>query len=182
MLLDLSERPAAARQLAIQTWDLWSSLAAEYPRAESLSAVIARYRPAPNHGYDHERATIEFESQPLIRAFRDGHPVGGRDRSTYSNEFVFYPSLLMEFVGDWEQFADSVVEQGLGAGGVLTLDGWWIDPEGEAYHGMCASSSCAHAPHPQADAVRQAGNPQAKHRLLVDLPGDVLIVQLHGHF
>ncbi len=81
-----------------------------------------------------------------------------------------------------EAFADAVVEPKAGAGGVLTLDGWWIDPDGEAYHGACASSSCPHGPHPYAEAVHRVGAREAKLKYLQDLTSDVILVQVHGHY
>ena len=40
-----------------------------------------------------------------------------------------------------------------GAGSLLTLDGWWIKPDGEPYHGGYASSSRRCSPHPCVEAV-----------------------------
>jgi hypothetical protein len=181
-LLDLSERPACPRALAMQTWDVWQALSDRHPPPQTMSQIADRYRKSPRHGYDIEAVAAEFESQPLIQAFKRAHPVGGRDRLVYSNEFVFHPNVLIQdAAGGREAFADANVRAADGAGSLLTLDGWWVEPDGEAYHGACASSSCPHGPHPYAEAVLRFGAPEAKLRYLRELPGDVVIVQVHGH-
>jgi hypothetical protein len=181
-LLDLSERPASPRALAMQTWDVWQALSDRYPPAQTMSQIADRYQKSPRHGYDLAAVTAEFESQPLLQAFKRAHPVGGRDRLAYSDEFVFRPdTLIRHAVGGREAFADAVVGWKAGAGSLLTLDGWWVEPDGEAYHDECASSSCPHGPHPYAEAVLRLGAPEAKPRYLRELPGDVIVVQVHGH-
>jgi hypothetical protein len=147
-----------------------------------MSQIADRDRKSPRHGFDFEAVRTEFESQPLVAAFKKAHPVGGRDRRAYSDEFVFHPdALIRHAAGGREAFADAVVRRKTGAGSLLTLDGWWIEPDGEAYHGECASSSCAHGPHAYAEAVLRLGAPEAKPGYLRELPGDVIVVQVHGH-
>lgn len=181
-LLDLSERPASPRALAIQTWEVWQALSDRYPPAQTLSQIADRYQKSPRRGYDLEAVKAEFESQPMVQAFKRAHPVGGRDRLVYSNEFVFHPDVLIRHAaGGREAFADAAVASKEGAGSLLTLDGWWVEPDGEAYHGACASSSCPHGPHPYAEAVLRLGADEAKPRYLRELPGDVIIAQVHGH-
>ena len=181
-MLDLGERPACPRALAMQTWDVWRELSDRYPPAQTSSQIADLHRPSRSHGFDREAVTAEFENQPLIRAFRQAHPVGGRDRRVYSDEWVFRPNhLILHAAGGREAFADAVVGPRFGAGPLLTLDGWWIGPDGEAYHGACASSSCPHGPHPYAESVHRLGGGAAKAEYLRDLPGDVVIVQVHGH-
>ena len=181
-LLDLGDQPACPRALAMQTWDVWQDLSDRYPPAHMMSQIADRHRISPHHFYDLEAVKAEFESQPLVAAFKQAHPIGGRDRLAYSDEFVFHPdTLIRHAVGGREAFADAVVGPKAGAGSLLTLDGWWVEPDGEAYHGECASSSCPHGPHPYAEAVLRFGAPEAKTRYLRELPGDVMIVQVHGH-
>ena len=128
-----------------------TALSDRYPPAQTMSQIADRYQKSPRHGYDLAAVTADFESQPLLQAFKRAHLIGGRDRFAYSNEFVFHPdTLIRHAVGGREAFADAVIRAKAGAGSLLTLDGWWIEPDGEAYHGRCASSSCPHRPHPYA--------------------------------
>lgn len=181
-LLDLDDRPEAPRALATQIWDVWQDLAGHYPPAQTLSRIVDRYRDSPRHGFDSKAVKAEFESQPLVEAFKKAHPVGGRDRRAYSDEFIFHPDALIRYAaGGREAFADAVVRPKAGAGSLLTLDGWWVEPDGAAYHGECAGRSCPHGPHPYAEAVLRLGAPEAKPRYLRELPGDVILVQVHGH-
>jgi hypothetical protein len=181
-LLDLSDRPACLRALAMQTWDVWQSLSDRLPPALTMSQIADRYRISPRHGYDYKAAEAEFASQPLVHAFKQAHPVGGRDRLVYSDEFVFHPDVMIRCAADGrEAFVDAAAGPKVGAGSLLTLDGWWVEPDGEAYHGECVSSSCSHGPHPYAESVLQFGAPEAKLRYLRELPGDVIVVQVHGH-
>lgn len=166
----------------MQTWDVWQALSDRYPPAQTLSQITDRYRKSPRHGFDSEAVTAEFESQPLIRAFKQAHPVGGRDRLAYSDDFVFHPDGLLRNVGGREAFLDEIARPKAGAGALLTLDGWWIDGDGEAYHGECAGGSCPHGPHPCAESVRRIGAHEAKPKYLRELPGDVIVVQVHGHY
>lgn len=83
--------------------------------------------------------------------------------------------------GGREAFADAVVQPTAGSGGLLTLDGWWIEYDWEAFRGPCASNSCPHGPHPYAEAVNRLGSTKAKPPYLRELPGDVILVQVHGH-
>ena len=165
----------------MQTWDVWEALSDRYPPAQTRSQIAVPYRKSPHHWYDIEAVRAEFESQPLIRAFKQAHPVGGRDRLTYSDDYIFHPDVLIRHVGGRDAFLDAVTWPKAGAGALLTLDGWWVDGDGEAYHGECASSSCPHGPHPYAENVLRIGANEAKPRYLRELPGDVVIVQVHGH-
>jgi hypothetical protein len=181
-LLDLGELPGCPRALAMQMWDVWQALSDLYPPGQTMLQIADGQRESPYRSFDLEAAKTAFESQPLVQAFKQGHPVGGRDRRAYSDEFVFHPDgLIRHAAGGREAFADAVVGSKAGVGGLLTLDGWWIEPDGEAYHGGCASYSCPHGPHPYAEAVHRLGAPEAKPTYLRELPGDVIIVQVHGH-
>jgi hypothetical protein len=180
-LLDLDERPEAPRALAMQTWDVWQSLCDRFPPAQTFSQIADRYRESPHHGFDVEAVRAEFESQPLIRAFKQAHPVGGRDSLAYSDDFIFHPEELLRHVGGREAFLDTVARPKAGAGALLTLDGWWINGDGEAYHGECANTACPHGPHPYAESVRQIGAHEAKSKYLRELPEEVIVVQVHGH-
>jgi hypothetical protein len=166
----------------MQTWDVWRDLSDRYPPAQTMARIADRYRPSPHHGFDFEAVKTEFESQPLIQAFKQAHPIGVRDRLAYSDDFVFHPNgLIPQAAEGREAFADAFVPLKAGAGGLLTLDGWWVEPDGEAYHGECVGSVCPHGPHPYAELVHRLGAAVAKPAYLRELPGDVIIVQVHGH-
>ncbi|WP_328460892.1 hypothetical protein [Streptomyces sp. NBC_00448] len=55
---------------------------------------------------------------------------------------------------------------------VLTLDGWWIEPNGAAVHGSCGPLGCGHTAPPVGPDTES---------YLAALPGDTVLVRLRGH-
>jgi hypothetical protein len=180
-LLDLSPSPALGRELATRSWDLWQRLLREHPPALPIRAFVARHQKSPHHWFDHELVTSEFEAQPLVREYLAAQPLGGRDPKRYSSKSVFTPHQLIEFTGDAESFADTVVANQLGWMDLVTIDGWWIESCGRrANHGSCGSA-CEHTFTAFDPASNESGFAEAQLRYLRSLPDDALIVRIHGH-
>lgn len=180
-LLDLSERPAVGVMLAGRTWDLWHRLARDYPPALPYSVVADRCRSSGQHWDDADAVRAEFEAQPLIRAFWAAHPLEGVDPALFSAGSLAYPSELMMFAEDREGFIEHAVRQSFGGWDLLTLDGFWIEESSEFSHGACGRA-CDHVPAGIGLDLGRHGFAEARGRYLQAIPGESLLVRVHGHW
>lgn len=179
-LIDLGEEPELPRALAMEAWELWQRLATEYPPALPEPLIRRQIEPDPRRRADEDLVRAEYEAQPLIRAFKAAHPLGGLDPSRYSAEIHFSPHDVGYVGHTAESFAYRVVDQRLGGWDLLTLDGWWIEADGAAHHGTCGSA-CPHRPETFNDARGNAKISTGRYRYLEATPPDTLLICVHGH-
>ncbi len=181
-LIDLSEEPELPRALAMEAWEVWHRLSEQYPRALPMVFIRRRIQPDPRQPADEDLVRAEYEAQPLIQAFKAAHPFGGLDPQRYSSEIHFMPGDRSPWgqTQTAEGFAYRVVDQCLGGGDLLTLDGWWIESDGAAHHGTCGSG-CPHRPEAFNDARGNANITTGRWRYLEATPPDTLLVRIHGH-
>jgi hypothetical protein len=183
-LLDLDESPAKARMLAGQTWDIWHRVVPDRPTVVPFAMVQARLQQERDSKdwYDHDVISAEFEAQPALRAFRAEHPHGDRDSGGFFADVLFDHMQLTFWHGGTtrEAYIESHARRLAGAGGLLTLDGWWIELDGAANHGPCGSG-CDHRPTAFDEARRNHGIRTGIVRYLEALPPDALILEIEGH-
>ena len=181
-LIDLSEEPELPRALAMEAWEVWRRLSKQYPPALPMGFIRRRIQPDPRRRADEDLVRAEYEAQPLISAFKAAHPFGGLDPQRYSSEIQFMPGDTSPWgqTQTAEGFAHRVVDQCLGGGDLLTLDGWWIEFDGAAHHGTCGSA-CPHRPEAFNDARGNANITTGRWRHLAATSPDTLLVRIHGH-
>jgi hypothetical protein len=170
-------RPQAAMERAFgASWDLWRELSAIYPAAVPLADFLQRAETDPEAFPDDPYGDAMFAAyreQPLIKAYRD-HPFSLRlGRLSFPNPSE-HP--VIEHQEDREAYVNALSPEDYYAWlqrDVLTLDGWWVEPDGLlAVHGACDPDRCVHT----APAVGPATE-----LYLASLPSDTLLVRLHCH-
>lgn len=170
-LLDFDGPMAVARGWAMDTWDLWERLAAEHPPYVPWSAFEERIQPWSGvRTPEWDRASQEFETQPILKAFRTQYV------DEIPTHLGFRPPRGMGNPHRWgadrsdfvERTCSTVVSLGTD---LLTLDGWWIQPDGNAMHAACDDAwTCGHR---SAAAV-----PPNDHRFYVSAPDDILLIRV----
>uniref|UniRef100_A0AAU2V7H0 Uncharacterized protein n=1 Tax=Streptomyces sp. NBC_00003 TaxID=2903608 RepID=A0AAU2V7H0_9ACTN len=166
-LLDFSASRAEAEEIAGQAWDLWHTLVAEYPPADSQTTVARRTG----------EIGTEYWSQPLIRAFGEALDTLHRTRRTYRFGGLLSSLDPVSDIGEAsrEEFASRQGHFALKRRNVLTLGGWWYEIGDPPLHGACQSpSQCPHEPDVGEGVV-------AVDAYLRGLAPDTLLVRVHCH-
>jgi hypothetical protein len=169
------EEYAAATLLAGRIWDLWQRLGEQYPPLKPLSHFYAEHGVDPGGPiWPQRQALADYLTQPIVEAFFDGYPIP-LDRQTVMGAPVVRAVLPGEYTGTREQFVRSWGPRGQVRRAVLTLDGWWIDDDGKAFHAECADpAACDHTPSfPE--------GPQGNEDYLRSLAPDSVVVSVRGH-
>jgi hypothetical protein len=186
-LLDLRRPHVEAEESAGRAWDLWHSLAAEYPPARTLSVFLDlpqngeeldwvnwtdKTQLPRNLGY--ERAVAQYLAQPLLQAFI-GHDEVSSRMVTLDPRHDYDPVFRLSL--EREQYQRFEVVRATRQTDLLTTDGWWIEPDGEPVHGACPSrQECTHTPDLP---LRPSASDIAEY--LERLPHGVVIVSLRCH-
>ncbi|MGW7207117.1 hypothetical protein [Streptomyces sp. NPDC054837] len=179
-LLDFSRPHLASERAAAASWDLWHTLSAVHPAAVPLADFVDRWRNDPTTFPGDRYADNMFAAyrgQPLIKAYLD-HPfsldmgylgfLGDTDPSEHP--VIGYKGTRAEYIRDLTSTRTSNTD-------VLTLDGWWLEvyEHGiEVVHAFCEPELCPH------DPALPAAWPGSE-AYLANLPGDTIIVRVHGH-
>jgi hypothetical protein len=173
--LDFAKPRAEAEEHLRNGWDLWQLISAGDNEILPLSHFQTRYEPG-----SHEDLCCHwiypYRKQPGVREFH-----ARWDRPTPPGALTFGDAgstdLASRFAGSRDAFmARSAPGALCHSGHLLTLDGWWIEPEpGYHVHGRCADPvPCAHTP----EDPRCVDDPVA---YLEALPDDALLVRLKCH-
>ena len=174
-LLDFDfSRPNLAYERAVgASWDLWQRLSATYPPAVPLAELVGRRRDGEAFTGDDgaERMLAAYHAQPLVRAFLD-HPL------SLALGYPHFPVLSEHPVMHCRSGRAACIAELTPSRppntDVLTVDGWWIESDGSAVHAFCDPEHCPH------EWSRPAGW-SGSEPYLAALPGDVVVVRVHGH-
>ncbi|GJF34987.1 hypothetical protein KNE206_76870 [Kitasatospora sp. NE20-6] len=169
-LLDFSRPTLAHERVVAASWDLWHRLALEHPPVVPLADFVARWQagafPDDPQG---EGMFAAYRAQPLIRAYRD-HPFGHGPSwlsfpDPYENPLVGYPGTRDEYIREFTRPRTGT--------DLLTVDGWWLEPGGDAFHAVCEPDSCPHR--------RPLPGLRFSDEYVAGLPGDTILLRMVGH-
>ncbi|WUG05505.1 hypothetical protein OG803_38930 (plasmid) [Streptomyces sp. NBC_00467] len=167
-LLDFNATRAEAEEVAGEAWDVWHSVPAHHPPAESQTSLYRRT------GLSGPR----YWNQPLLRAFEEKLSTLRRAHRTHRFSSALLSSTdPVEDIGAVSR-AKFVAWQGdlvPSPRNVLSLDGWWYEVGDVRLHGACHSpAQCQHEP--------DVGEGQATvAAYLAGVSADTLLVHVHCH-
>ncbi|MCX4779979.1 hypothetical protein [Streptomyces sp. NBC_01264] len=173
-LLDFSRPLAASERAVAESWDLWHRLSAVHPPALPLADFLDRWWNDPT-AYPDDRwgdgMFADYRSQPLIHAYL-GHP------HSLGMESLGFPNPsehpVIDYDGDRDAYIREFTRSSPPDTNVLTLDGWWVETDGNALHATCDPDLCPHeGPLP--------GAWPGSEPYLASLPGDTILVRLRCH-
>ncbi|MEU8003572.1 hypothetical protein AB0B66_20640 [Catellatospora sp. NPDC049111] len=154
--------------LAADMCDLWQQLSARYapPRPLETFGEISLINlfddiATRRHGY---------EVQPLVKEFLAVHPWDQLETVLGYGE-----DLTRLFAAGRDELLATAARLAAHRTDLLTLDGWWVQQDGQATHGSCDTwESCPH----RADMPTHPGDLLP---MLAELPDDVIVVCVKCH-
>jgi hypothetical protein len=185
-LLDLHRRAADAERAAGEVWDLVQRLRTELPPVLPREHFVAlpenQLPPVPGNFVKQEvgppmnrgvlQAWEQYDDQPIMCELRASPywPAG----ELWSNR----PPWSFDLSRD--EYVAICVDESVRWFCLLTLDGWWVDPQypfDPPVHGACDSwAACTHR-----EGMTEPWTWEDIEAYLDRLPDDVIIVRLHGH-
>jgi hypothetical protein len=186
-LLDLHRRARDAERAAGPLWDLYQRLRAELPPLlplehfvglpkNQLPRVPTNYvtlSPGLQVNRGEVQARQQYDDQPIMRELRASPhwPTGAPP---------WIDARPSPFDAPRDAYVAARVAWTVRSCSLVTLDGWWVDPDYPHYppvHGACDSwAACPHR-----DGMTDPWTPADIHAYLDRQPDDVIIVRLRGH-
>ncbi len=188
-VLDLQWPYQEAELIAGRLWGTWQRLRATLPPARPLADFLAQRH--GGSGYSTHGAVFAYREQPLIQAMAGEMIAVGKPplwlwqclghisvfdgwQEALAQQPDRYDASVV-FGASREEFAALGRARTNWYGGVLTLDGWWCDPDEDPVHATCPDwDSCPHL----ADTVNHAADVGA---YLRSLPADTHVAYVRCH-
>ena len=167
-ILDLSGDRLVHERTTGAAWDFWQAVSSSHGPIEPLARYLAKYEAGDFD--DLSEAISSYLSQDSIRQLME-MPFGREYGSMSISNPQEHP--IVGFKGSREEYIQTYSADWPIISDVLTVDGWWLEADGNQIHGNCDSiGECMHVP-------SSAGRTPSEY--LHKLPGDVTIVRLKCH-